>query len=160
MPRTQNLPPNEGPFLDLIANSEGTANLGDDGYNILFGGAIFPSYADHPRISVPIPRLGISSTAAGRYQILAREFDAYRVLLSLPDFGPESQDKIALQMIKERRAIMDIQQGNLDKAVMECSNIWASFPGNTYNQPQVKLTHLEQIFKSYGGVIAAPQTQA
>lgn len=74
-------------FLDMLAVSEGTSTDpdSDDGYNVIVGGALFIGYADHPR-RLELPRLGISSTAAGRYQLLARYFDAYRKQLSLSDF--------------------------------------------------------------------------
>jgi hypothetical protein len=39
-------------FLDMIARAEGTAHLGDRGYNVLFGGRTFGSYADHLRPAV------------------------------------------------------------------------------------------------------------
>jgi muramidase (phage lysozyme) len=58
---------------------------------------LFDSYADHPREPVFLPKFGVYSTAAGRYQLLARYFDDYRALLSLPDFSPECQDQIALR---------------------------------------------------------------
>jgi len=69
-------------FLDMIAYSEGTDKAGqptkDRGYDVLVGGGLFAGYADHPRKAIKLPRLGISSTAAGRYQILARYYDVYK----------------------------------------------------------------------------------
>ncbi len=70
--------PNEKAFLDTISFSEGTYGKGDDGYNVLVGGSFFDGYDDHPRISVYLPSLNIHSTAAGRYQLLERYFDAYK----------------------------------------------------------------------------------
>ena len=57
-------------FLDMLAWSEGTSTVAgsDNGYNVIVGGSLFKGYADHPRKLVDIPRLGIKSTAAGRYQ--------------------------------------------------------------------------------------------
>ena len=77
----------------MIAWSEGTTRIesSDNGYNVLVGGAQFDGYADHPRQLVFLPKLGVYSTAAGRYQLLARYFDDYRASLGLPDFSPESQ---------------------------------------------------------------------
>lgn len=69
------------------------------------------------------------SNAAGRYQLLARYYNAYKRLLRLQDFTPISQDKIAIQQVREQRAIADIRAGRFDDAVVKCQNIRASLPG-------------------------------
>jgi muramidase (phage lysozyme) len=54
-------------FLDMLAISEGTHGLGDDGYNVVGGGKLFNNgYAQHPELSIWLPRYEIYSTAAGR----------------------------------------------------------------------------------------------
>lgn len=120
-------------FLDMLAFSESTDNgrqpTKDHGYDVLVGGGLFSGYAVHPRKLVDLPRLGIKSTAAGRYQLLSRYFDAYKRQLGLTDFGPASQDAIAVQQIRERKAIPDIQAGRLKDAIAKCRNIWACLPG-------------------------------
>jgi len=113
---------------------------------------LFPSYADHPRLKVQL-RPDLFSTAAGRYQILERYFDAYKAQLRLQDFSPTSQDAIAVQMIREQRALADIEAGRFDAAVEKCSNIWASLPGNLYGQHQNALADLRTAFVDAGGVI-------
>lgn len=142
---------NRAAFLTTIAVSEGTENLGYHGYNVLFGGALFSDYKDHPRKEILVPRLGIETTAAGRYQILERTFDSYKKLLNLPDFSPSSQDTIALQLTKERNALGDIDAGRVSDAVQKCSNIWASFEGNNYHQPTNSAAHLSIVFTAAGG---------
>ncbi len=147
MPRLQNLNPAVGKFLDLIRYSEGTSTVkgSDDGYNVLFGGKLFRGYADHPRklITLPINGKPVASTAAGGYQLLSRYWDAYRVSLKLQDgFTPENQDRVAIQQIRERRALDDIKAGRIAEAITKCSNIWASFPGNNYGQNPHKLEKL------------------
>ena len=132
-------------FLDLIAWSEGTLGRGDDGYNVIVGGGLFTDYSAHPNKLVQV-KPGLKSTAAGRYQILKRYADAYTKMLKLPDFGPDSQDKIAIQMIKEQRAYDDVLAGRIEVAIKKCSNIWASLPGNNYNQPQHSMTALLNKF--------------
>jgi muramidase (phage lysozyme) len=144
---------NRKAFLDMIAVAEGTAGLGDDGYNIIVSGIAFNDYADHPRQKIFLPRYGISSTAAGRYQILERYFDAYKKLLNLPDFSPTSQDAIALQMIKERRACEDIDAGRLNVAIIKCAPIWASLPGAGYGQREQSFKTLRCAFVKAGGVL-------
>jgi muramidase (phage lysozyme) len=146
-------------FLDMLAVSEGTSTDpdSDDGYNVIVGGQLFIGYADHPRRLITLPNLGIKSTAAGRYQLLARYYDAYKKLLRLYDFSPVSQDKIAIQQIRERRAFDDIVAGNLESAITKCSNIWASLPGNSYGQHQQSLDTLRAAFILNGGSVCRRQ---
>ncbi|CAG9172356.1 glycoside hydrolase family protein [Cupriavidus respiraculi] len=146
---------NMAAFLDMLAFSEGTDNglqrTKDQGYDVLVGGGLFDGYADHPRKLVRLPRLGISSTAAGRYQLLSRYYDAYKKQLRLPDFSPASQDAIAVQQIKERRAIPDIEAGRISEAVRKCKNIWASLPGAGYGQHEQALDLLLAVYLAKGG---------
>lgn len=142
-------------FLDMLAWSEGTDNgrqaTNDQGYDVLVGGALFRGYADHPRVLVPLPKLRISSTAAGRYQLLQRYYDAYSKSLRLPDFSPLSQDRIALQQIRERKALPLIQAGKIREAIERVSNIWASLPGAGYGQHEHKLDNLLAAYTRAGG---------
>ncbi|STI84331.1 phage endolysin [Escherichia coli] len=59
----------------------------------------------------------LKSTAAGRYQLLSRWWDAYCKQLGLKDFSPESQDAVALQQIKERGALPMIDRGDIRQAI-------------------------------------------
>lgn len=151
--------PNLNAFLDMLAWSEGTDNgrqaTKDRGYDVMVGGGNFAGYSDHPRKLVDLPRLGIKSTAAGRYQLLSRYFDAYKKQLKLPDFSPSSQDKIAIQQIKERKAMQDIEAGNVTSAIKKCSNIWASLPGAGYGQHEHKMANLVAAYQRCGGVCSA-----
>lgn len=148
--------PNIRAFLDMIAFSEGTDKPGqptrDRGYDVLVGGGLFTGYADHPRKVIELPGLGIKSTAAGRYQILARYFDVYRRQLALPDFSPLSQDKIAVQLIKECKAVEDIQAGRIKSAISKCRSRWASLPGAGYGQHEHKIDTLVSAYKKAGGM--------
>jgi len=149
-------------FLDMIAVSELGERLlaaSDDGYNVIVGSTptspdLFPSYKDHPRKRVPLPKLGINSTAAGRYQILAWIFDHYREALGLSNFGPINQDRIALQLIRECRALDDIKAGRFGAAVTKCKSRWASLPGAGYGQNEHSLVHLMAAYTAAGGVVA------
>lgn len=140
-------------FLDMISHSEGTYGKGDDGYNVLVGGGLFEGYKDHPRKMVRV-NATLTSTAAGRYQLLARYFDAYKRMLDLPDFSPASQDAIAIQQIRERKALDDIEAGRFDHAVAKVSNIWASLPGAGYGQHENKLADLRGWYATHGGTLA------
>ena len=138
----------------MIATAEGTAKLGDNGYNVLVGGSLFTGYTDHPRKAVYLPKYKIKSTAAGRYQILSKYYDSYKKLLKLKDFSPASQDAIAIQMIKEQGALQDVDEGRVDAAIKKVSNIWASLPGAGYGQREVTFASLRKSFVDAGGLIA------
>lgn len=154
-------------FLAMIAVSEGTSSIGDRGYNCIVGSRVgrailFTSYADHPRIKVQLrdddPKTlrdeSLWSTAAGRYQVLARYYDAYKRTLGLPDFTPASQDKIAIQMIREQKALDDIEIGRLSLAIDKCRNIWASLPGAGYGQHENSFDKLAAAYTQSGGSLA------
>jgi muramidase (phage lysozyme) len=146
---------NRGAFLDLISYSEGTSNItgSDDGYLVEVSGTLFHDYYDHPRKLIQL-NPNLKSTAAGRYQLLAKYFDYYKKLLNLPDFSPDSQDKIAIQQIKECHALDDVDAGRIQIAINKCARIWASFPGNHYGQRQVGMDDLIAAYVNAGGVVA------
>jgi muramidase (phage lysozyme) len=155
MPRTTGLPQNLSAFLDTVAVSElGEAILADpisdDGYRVLVGSVpgsihIFNDYSRHPHILERI-NPNMASTAAGRYQVLAKYADVYTVQLKLPDFGPESQDKIAIELIAECHALADIEAGAIALALVKCSSRWASLPGAQYGQ---HVNQIEDLLASY-----------
>ena len=143
----------------MIAVSEGTQRIGSQqGYDVIVTSTpekpiLFTSYADHPRRLMHCGRV-LTSTAAGRYQILARFYDAYKSPLKLPDFSPDSQDKIAIQLIKECKALDDIEAGRFTIAVGKCKSRWASLPGSGYGQHENTLAVLEKAYTSAGGIVA------
>jgi muramidase (phage lysozyme) len=152
---------NRQAFLDMIAHSEIGASLlavSDNGYDVIVGSTaahpiLFKPYSDHPRRLVKLTPT-LSSTAAGRYQLLARYFDAYRRSLHLTDFSPASQDKIAIQQIAECHALTDIDAGRIADAIAKCAHIWASLPGAGYGQHTNKIADLQTAYLQAGGVLA------
>lgn len=146
-------------FLDMIAHSEiGTKLLArsDNGYNVIVGGALFHNkYVDHPRILVKPPKIPVASTAAGRYQILARYFDVYKKQLVLHDFSPEAQDAIAIQLIRECKALEDIEAGRISSAINKCRSRWASLPGAGYGQHENRAEDLIAAYTKAGGTLTA-----
>ncbi|WP_283648033.1 glycoside hydrolase family 24 protein [Hafnia paralvei] len=157
----QTINPQRKAFLDMLAWSEGTDKPGqptkNHGYDVIVGGELFSDFSDHPRKLVTLnPKL--KSTAAGRYQLLSRWWDAYRKQLGLKDFSPASQDAVALQQIKERRALELIDAGDIRQAIDRCSNIWASLPGAGYGQFEHKADNLIAKFKEAGGTVNEPKS--
>ena len=142
----------------MIAKSEGTFGKGDNGYNVLVGGDLFFGYADHPRRIVKLHRKGnepLISTAAGRYQLLARYYDAYKKQLKLDDFSPASQDAIALQQIRERNALADVDAGRIAQAIRKCRRVWASLPGAGYAQHENTMDYCLAAYAKAGGSVNA-----
>jgi len=150
--------PNLRAFLDMIAFSEIGPELlkvSDNGYNVIVGSTparpiLFHNYASHPRLY----QKAMNSDAAGRYQFMGRYWDHYRIQLSLPDFGPESQDKWAIQLINECRAMPLILGGSFGAAVGACRSRWASLPGAGYGQHENGLGALQTAFLNAGGIVA------
>ena len=151
-----NVTPQRRAFLDAIAVGEGTDNgrqqTRNHGYDVVVGGSLFSDYSRHPNRLVRL-RPGLSSTAAGRYQLLSKYYDTYKRQLNLPDFGPASQDQIALQQISERRALADIDAGRIREAVSKVNNIWASLPGSKYGQRTETMDDFLKYFRAAGGKV-------
>lgn len=143
-------------FLDMLAYAEGVQRFskGHDGYDVIVGGTTFTDFSDHPRRKIFLPRYQIHSTAAGRYQFLIRTWDALAKQMKLPDFSPRSQDRAAIQLIREQRAYEDVKFGRFDVAVRKCRNIWASLPDAGYGQREVALATLRDTYVLSGGVLA------
>ncbi len=149
-------------FLDMLAVSEGTANhplTKNRGYDVIVTGLdgkpeIFTDYSDHPfahgRPAKVFNRRGEKSTASGRYQQLYLFWPHYRKQLALPDFSPLSQDRLAIQLIRERGALDDIRAGRIERAISRCRNIWASLPGAGYGQREHSLEKLVTVWRTAG----------
>lgn len=148
---------NEAAFLDMIAFSEGVAK-GEAGYQTLFGGGQFESFADHPRKFFNFTNKrgeALRTSAAGRYQFLSRTWDDLARRLQLPDFGPDSQDAAALELVRQRGATNDVRAGRINQAIAKCAPIWASLPGAGYAQHENKLTSLVAQYQAAGGNMEA-----
>lgn len=153
-------------FLDMLKVSEGTSTSPAtkcEGYDVIVTGIdgkseIFTDFSVHPfsrgRPSKIINSRGLTSSASGGYQFMLKDYAHYRDLLKLPDFGPLSQDRWALQLIREHGAIADIQAGRIAIAINKCRNLWASLPGAGYGQHENKLDVLLDVYRRAGGVIA------
>lgn len=141
--------PNVRAFLDMLAWSEGTSTIkaSDDGYNVLVGGKLFSDYSKHPNVLVALPRYGIKSTAAGRYQFLYRTWMAIvREYGFRGRFTPEAQDLAGVKLLTECGALRLIKAGRIEAAIQAAAPIWASLPGAGYGQREHKLASLLEIY--------------
>lgn len=141
-------------FLDTIAWAELTPEIlatSDNGYNVLVGSLpgmvlTFSSYHRHPKTRIYLNET-LSSTAAGRYQIKRKIWEAYRTQLSLKGFYPADQDAIAIQLIKECKAIQDIESGNIEAALHKCRSRWASIAGAGHGQREHSIESLVRVYQ-------------
>ncbi|HHA1306233.1 TPA: glycoside hydrolase family 104 protein [Enterobacter kobei] len=159
--------PNIKAILDTVAVTEGTSThplTKNDGYDVIVTGIdlmpeVFTDYSTHPfaggRPGKVFDKAGQRSTASGRYQHLVKYWQHYRDQLKLPDFSPASQDRWAIQLIRERKAMEDIENGHIESAIKKISNIWASLPGAGYGQHEFTMEKVLQIYKAHGGTIAS-----
>jgi muramidase (phage lysozyme) len=86
-----------------------------------------------PQIVAPaVPAL--HSTASGRYQITLPTWHEISAAMHLGTFSPQNQDAAALKILEECHAIEDILALDIPTAIDKACDVWASFPGNLYNQ--------------------------
>lgn len=160
---------NRAAFLRTIRKAEGT--LGANGYTTMFGYRQFSSFADHPRQPAQFTdKQGrrLWTSAAGAYQFMAVSplpnsngrtttvdtWDRIKAKLQLTDFSPASQDAAALELIREKGALSDVDAGNFEAAILKVRSVWASLPGAGYDQPERTMAELRDFFVSAGGVLA------
>lgn len=128
-------------FLKLITYTEGT-DLKGKPYNTLFTHKQFTDFAKHP--NYPITAGKLTSTAAGRYQILYKTYKD----LGGGSFTPEAQDALAVKLLKRRKAYDLIIAGQFAQAIEKCNREWASLPGSPYGQPTHKLEDCLNFLKT------------
>lgn len=150
-------------FKKMLRFSEGTLNhklTTNGGYDVIVTGTdgkpeVFTDYSDHPfargRLGKVFNSKGERSTASGAYQQIVRYWPAYKKQLGLPDFSPESQEKLCDQLLREQKAMPLIEAGKITEAIRACANIWASLPGAGYNQHEHKLDALLKAYQDFGG---------
>lgn len=159
---------NVAAWLSMIAASEGT-DRAPDPYRVCYGYAhTIADLSGHPaatgewkgeRLSDAMCKgaglsAGCVSTAAGRYQMIRRTWEACAHALRLTDFGSASQDAAAVYLTKQRGALDDVQAGRIAQAIDKCRREWASLPGAGYGQPERRLTALLDTFTTAGGNLA------
>lgn len=112
-------------FLDFLSKAEGAD------YNTITGGKRFNDFSQHPDVVGMVTKQG-PSTAAGRYQITKSTYDDIAPKLGITDFSPESQDRIALELIKRNGALQYVQDGDYQNAIKRLGGTWASLPSSIY----------------------------
>lgn len=126
--------PNVRRFLDLLSQTEGSK-----GYEYGFGNRKLESLASHPRTMYPFKNNRgetKQSSAAGRYQINLGTWNEFAKAAGVNDFGPNSQDQVAIAIIDKEGALDDIVKGDFNAAVNKLGNRWASLPSSNYAQPK------------------------
>lgn len=112
-------------MLDLVAFAEGT----DSNYNVIYTGVKFTDYSKHP--ARVMCSAGVCSDAAGRYQFLSTTWAPLQKKLNLPDFSPASQDKAAIQLMKDGGCYGAAVRGDVADFADRCWGQWASFQSAT-----------------------------
>jgi muramidase (phage lysozyme) len=137
---------NIGAMLSVIAWAEGAD------YDVSYTGQKFSGFADHPRSAHTAN--GISSDAAGRYQFLSPTWDGLKSKLKLKDFSPESQDKAAIELMKQCHGYGYAVRGDVAGFADRCWPTWASLASSSGQklddrQPTRPIAELEKKFAEF-----------
>ncbi len=114
-------------FLDTISVTEGTT--GPQGYYRQYTGSHFSSFKEHPRELKCSLSNGkeLCSDAAGRYQFLSTSWDRFAPVVKAKNFSPTYQDRVAIELIREKNALKDIEEGRIEEAFRKLYMVWPSF---------------------------------
>lgn len=157
---------NRKAFLLMIQQAEGTSTspiTRAAGYDVIVTGSdgrpeVFTDFSRHPfadgRPAKQV-RPGLWSTASGAYQQKLANWLHYAPLLALPDFGPASQDAIALRQIAEFGGLAFVDAGRVEAAIVKVAPLWASLPGAGYQQPEHSLAQVCAFYERAGGLLHA-----
>ena len=144
--------PNLDAFLKLIRKAES-----NDDYRALVGGGRFSDFSDHPAITGEFAGIQGPSgltTAAGAYQITRTTWKDLGGIGRYGDFLPYSQDLAAIDLIKRRGALPDINAGNFQQAVTKLRNEWEAFARMLAGNYHITLADAQTIYQNAGGSIA------
>lgn len=129
-------------FLKMVNWAEGSP-----GYNQLFDYIPFNNLAPHPNLKIPFGNT--YTTAAGAYQFLYSTWQNAIKKLGVTDYmSAENQDQAALQLISDRGALSDVDQGNIESAINKVSYEWASLPPGRYSQNYRSLPDLIAVYNN------------
>lgn len=139
--------------LRVIRFAEGTERGGPDSYRVMFGGGLAPDLKRHPDKVIKGGKY--SSAAAGAYQFMPSTWEAQAKALGLSDFGQQSQDLAAVNLMRNR--LMPIgglsvleKEGFSPRVSAALAREWASLPTEKgvsyYGQPVKKLSDLQKVY--------------
>jgi muramidase (phage lysozyme) len=139
--------------LRVIRFAEGTERGGPDSYRVMFGGGLAPDLKRHPDKVIKGGKY--SSAAAGAYQFMPLTWEAQAKALGLSDFGQQSQDLAAVNLMRNR--LMPIgglsvleKEGFSPRVSAALAREWASLPTEKgvsyYGQPVKKLSDLQKVY--------------
>jgi muramidase (phage lysozyme) len=134
-------------FLDTISITEGTT--GPLGYRTQYTGSKFTGPIEkHPREMKCSMSNGrrLCSDAAGRYQFLSTSWDHFGARLGITEFTPTNQDRVAVELIRDKGVLDDILEGRLEKAFYALAPVWPSF-GENRQAVQMKMTFLLDTYR-------------
>jgi tape measure domain-containing protein len=120
-------------FGDLIAKSEGVKH----GFNTLFGNTEITDLSAHPNIVKKFTQTDgttNSTTAAGAWQFIKPTWDGLAKKLELKDFSADSQTKAFTELLKERKALDLVMEGDVTKAIEKLGSTFVSLPTGTAKQ--------------------------
>ncbi len=149
-------------FMRMLRIGEGT--VGQKGYTMMFGGEHFTDMSSHPRRVIKKGKY--ASSAAGAYQIMDFTYDwlggknkgvynskaDYIKKYKIPDFTPESQDKLCIIIMKHKRpGLIDLITKNRITEALEKhgSYEWASLPPARYGQSAQTTKGAIQEYKKF-----------
>lgn len=148
---------NVNAFLAMIRDAEGTSDEADP-YRVVYSyNHTVEDMSDHPVITGEWPGAKFGrgiSTAAGAYQFIVKTWRALKAKGVVVDFSPESQDAGAVELIRGRKALEAVEDGNLRRALERTSWEWASLPPSRYGQPQRTYAWCEVRFVHHGGTLS------
>ncbi len=134
-------------FLDTISITEGTT--GPLGYRTQYTGSKFSGPIEkHPREMKCSMSNGrrLCSDAAGRYQFLSTSWDHFGAKLGITEFTPTNQDRVAVELIRDKGVLDDILEGRLETAFHALAPVWPSF-GDNKQAVQMKMTFLLDTYR-------------
>ena len=144
--------------LFVVRHTEGTT--AEDGYNYLFGSSPgntirFVGFDKHPGI-LRVEN-GISSTAAGAFQILLHTYDFLCSKYGFTDFTPDTQNLMFCALLDNRNCLGAVANGLFlhDSVQRILGQEWASLPLSGYGQPTHSLEEITGIYITNSGTIAA-----
>lgn len=138
--------PNVRRFLDYISESEGTTQ---HGYRTAFGGGVIEDLSRHPGKRYKFTQTDgkqNTTSAAGRYQFLAKTWNTLANKYKFDDFSERSQDLGAIALLAESGALDDVVNGDFGSAIQKAGVTWASLPSSPYAQPKRSWKEAAQYF--------------